>query len=141
MTRTEMHPGKHAQALALSIGRISPLWEQKAFSESVDESGSGLADGDQCCAGGHAMSELMERAFDDLNYCMQATYRVLTEQSQIAGSEQERRQRALAGIQETLEGKPLATFKAEHLEFLELLFAYWRELEVEAGAPEPDGLQ
>lgn len=87
------------------------------------------------------MSELLERAFDDLTTCMQATYRVITEQSQMAGSEQERRQSALAEIQQTLEGKPLASFKAEHLEFLSLLFAYWRELEVEAGAPEPDGLQ
>ena len=32
-------------------------------------------------------------------------------------------------------------FKAEHLGFLELLIAYWRELEVEAGAPEPDEFQ
>src|SRR6516162_8377810 len=28
--------GKHAQALALSIGHISRLWQQRAFSESVD---------------------------------------------------------------------------------------------------------
>jgi hypothetical protein len=52
-----------------------------------------------------------------------------------------RRQHALASIQEILEWKPLEAFKAEHLEFLELLVAYWRELEVEAGASEPDALQ
>jgi hypothetical protein len=40
----------------------------------------------------------------------------------------------------------LASFKAEHLEFLETLIAYWRELEVESEgrgrlAPEPDPIQ
>jgi hypothetical protein len=58
-----------------------------------------------------------------------------------AGSEQQQRESALEGVQEILQWRPLETFKAEHLQFLELLIAYWRELEVEAGAPGPDELQ
>jgi hypothetical protein len=45
---------------------------------------------------------------------------------------------ALLAINNILEQRPLGTFTAEHLEFLETLIAYWRELEVEAGAPEPE---
>jgi hypothetical protein len=32
-------PSKHAQGLALSMGHISRLWQQKAFSESVEKTG------------------------------------------------------------------------------------------------------
>jgi hypothetical protein len=54
--------------------------------------------------------------------------------------EQQRRQEALRGIEDILEGRPLSAFKAVQLELLELLIGYWRECEVEAGAPEPDPL-
>jgi hypothetical protein len=56
-------------------------------------------------------------------------------------SEYERRQTSLGTIDEILEWRPLIQFSAAHLELLELLFAYWRELEVEGNPrpPEPDG--
>ena len=57
------------------------------------------------------------------------------------GSERARRQTALEDIEEFLDGHPLTTFSATHLELLSLMIAYWREAEVEAGAPEPDPLQ
>ena len=56
-----------------------------------------------------------------------------------------RRESALDQIKEHLDFRPLETFKAEHLEVLVMLIAYWRELETEppfgAGAPKPDSLQ
>ena len=59
--------------------------------------------------------------------------------------EQPRRESALDQIKEHLDFRPLETFKAEHLEVLVMLIAYWRELETEppfgAGAPKPDSLQ
>jgi hypothetical protein len=55
-------------------------------------------------------------------------------------SEQERRQSSLEFIDEVLDRHPLASFSAVHLESLELMIAYWREAEVEAGAPSPDPL-
>ena len=85
------------------------------------------------------MSEL-----DELNDCMQRTYRVCAERERESPSrreEHERRASALQGIDEILQWRPLSSFKAEHLEFLETLFANWRELEIEAGAPEPDEVQ
>jgi hypothetical protein len=87
------------------------------------------------------VSEILE-ALGELNGCMQQTYRELAARERPnACGEQERRERALQAIRESLEWRPLETFKAEHLEFLETLIVYWRELEVEAGAPEPDMLQ
>jgi hypothetical protein len=56
-------------------------------------------------------------------------------------SEQERRQSALSFIDEIVEGRPLASFSAVHLELLELMMAYWREAEVEVGVPSPDPIQ
>src|SRR5262245_42278897 len=59
--------------------------------------------------------------------------------------EQFRRQSALDQINELLDFRPLETFKAEHLEVLVMLIAYWRELETEpplgANAPGPDPIQ
>jgi hypothetical protein len=67
------------------------------------------------------------------------SYKVLAQHGVKYGTEHQRRESALDTInEEILERRPLATFKADHLEFLEVLFAYWRELEVEAGAEEPD---
>jgi hypothetical protein len=87
------------------------------------------------------MSRILE-TLNELNETMQRTYRELAARERLdARGEPERRESALRAIQESLEWRPLETFKAEHLEFLETLFAYWRELEVEAGAPEPDTLQ
>jgi hypothetical protein len=44
-------------------------------------------------------------------------------------------------IDEILEWRPLIQFSAAHLQLLESLFAYWRELEVEGNphSPEPNG--
>ena len=41
-------------------------------------------------------------------------------------------------IDEILEWRPLSAFSAHQLEFLELLIAYWRELEITVNAPGPD---
>lgn len=51
------------------------------------------------------------------------------------------RQDALRGIDEILEQRPLIQFSATHLGLLELLFAYWRQLETEGDprTPEPLG--
>jgi hypothetical protein len=55
-------------------------------------------------------------------------------------TEHERRQSSLKFIDEVLDRHPLASFSAVHLELLELMMTYWREAEVEAGAPSPDSL-
>ena len=60
-------------------------------------------------------------------------------------SEHERRDAIVDEIvEETLEGRPLRSFSATHLEVLALLVSYWRELEVaadaELAAPAPLGL-
>jgi hypothetical protein len=39
-----------------------------------------------------------------------------------------RRERALHGISETLDFRPLSAFSASHLELLDLLLCYWLEL-------------
>ena len=74
-----------------------------------------------------------------------AAYRAFVEHDRDHGgsrrmSEQERRQSSLEFIDEVLDRHPLASFSAVHLELLELTMAYWREAEVEAGAPSPDPL-
>ena len=56
-------------------------------------------------------------------------------------SDIQRRESALKGIDETLEWRPLASFSASQLEFLELLMTYWRECEIEVGAAHPDPVQ
>ena len=61
-------------------------------------------------------------------------------------TEHERREDTLRFMRdEILEGRPLETFAGIHLELLELMVAYWRELEVdgevEAKAPRPDWMQ
>ena len=76
--------------------------------------------------------------FDALNDAVIATARWFAEhekQNLDQGSEQQRRQAALRSIDETLERRLLSTFSAVQLEFLDLLISYWRECEVEAGAP------
>jgi hypothetical protein len=44
----------------------------------------------------------------------------------------------LQEIDQHLEYRPLTSFNSYHLAFLETLIAYWRELEVIAGARKPD---
>jgi hypothetical protein len=70
-------------------------------------------------------------------------YAELEERGSGPGTEHERRENALQSIDEVLEWRPLASFSARHLELLELLFAYWREAEVEGEvrAPSPDPIQ
>jgi hypothetical protein len=80
--------------------------------------------------------------FYELRKCIIETYRKLALKPPSHRGEQKRRAEALETIkEEILDGRPLESFKAEHLEYLSLLVAYWRECEVEAGAPEPDELQ
>jgi hypothetical protein len=84
------------------------------------------------------------KVLDRLNDAVIETARLYVEQEKQKDgrwTEQQRRQHALQGIDEVLEWRPLTAFKAVQLEFLELLISYWRECEVEAGAPEPDPLQ
>jgi hypothetical protein len=82
--------------------------------------------------------------FDELSDAIFAAYAVIAkkvEERREHRSEHKRRQAALQGIDEILSWRPLASFSATHLEMLELLFAYWRELEVEgevrADLPDP----
>src|SRR6188472_4257302 len=94
----------------------------------------------------------LDEAFEELRRSIFAAYTALVEHNQnhkaTIGSppasrrmsEQERRQSSLKIIDEVLDRHPLAAFSAVHLELLELMMAYWREVEVEAGAPSPDPL-
>jgi hypothetical protein len=73
-------------------------------------------------------------ALDSLRDAIFETYAALAEQDRAGAyrerGEHERRQSALNFIQgEILEGRPLETFSAVHLELLETLVAYWREAE------------
>ena len=84
-------------------------------------------------------------AFDQLLDCVVDAYRqcrTLERENPPHLGEQERREWALAGIRETLEGRPLECFSAESLEFIGLLIDYWRVAEREVGgAPVVDPLQ
>jgi hypothetical protein len=83
--------------------------------------------------------------FDALRDAIFAFYALLAKRKAalpaLSDAECEGRQLALYGIEEILEGQSLAAFSATHLDVLEMLFAYWRELEVdgELRAPGPDG--
>src|SRR5262249_1413480 len=81
------------------------------------------------------------QALDEFRIAMAKAYRVCVELSEA----DEHRAREVQSIDEILEWRPLASFKAEHLVFLETLIAFWRDLEVPCGqpalAPEPDPLQ
>jgi hypothetical protein len=68
------------------------------------------------------MAELIIRALRDaLKWAVFETYAALAEEGAKRGTEQERRESALQGIDEILEWRPLSTFSATHLELLELL--------------------
>ena len=94
----------------------------------------------------------LEEAFEELRRSIFGAYTALVEHNHDhevtigspSGSrrmsEQKRRQSSLEFIDEVLDRHPLASFSAVHLELLELMIAYWREAEVEAGAPSPDPL-
>ena len=94
----------------------------------------------------------LDEVFEELRRSIFAAYRAFVEHDRDHDrtigtpsgsrrmSEQERRQSSLEFIDEVLDRHPLASFSAVHLELLELMMAYWREAEVEAGAPPPDPL-
>src|SRR6516164_8051191 len=86
---------------------------------------------------------LGDAAFDGLRAAIFEMYAAMVENDSRDGAEHQRRAHALEGIDEILEWRPLASFSARHLELLELLFAYWREAEVEGEvrAPSPDPTQ
>jgi hypothetical protein len=74
----------------------------------------------------------VNEAFRELEDAVYNTLQVLQEnrpETTRRESEQERRQDAVQHIKEILDFKPLDQFQAEHLEYLELLLCYWRELE------------
>jgi hypothetical protein len=84
----------------------------------------------------------MARANDDLR---DAIFRAYAVSAKVAddgryGSEQERRENALAGIDEIFRWRPLAAFSATRLELLETLVSFWLEGEDagEVRAPPPD---
>jgi hypothetical protein len=91
------------------------------------------------------MAKRLEAALDELRAAIFEAYAAIAEEGAKSGTEHERRESALQFIDEVLESRPLATFSATHLELLELLFAYWREIEVAEDAPirasMPDAMQ
>jgi len=76
----------------------------------------------------------MDAAFDGLRAAIFEMYAAMVENDSRDGVEHQRRADALEGIDQVLEWRTLASFSARHLELLELLFAYWREAEVEGRA-------
>jgi hypothetical protein len=58
---------------------------------------------------------------DELREAVFESYAAIAEQAAKTGTEQQRRESALQGMDETLERHPLAMFSATHLELLELL--------------------
>jgi hypothetical protein len=89
------------------------------------------------------MTKRTDAAFDELRATIFEMYAALEERGGGRGIEHERREKALQSIDEILEWRPLASFSATHLDLLELLFAYWREAEVEGEvrARSPDPIQ
>ena len=82
------------------------------------------------------MSNRLEAIFEELRSAIFAAYAAVVERDRVVGVEHDRGQSALSGIDEILDGHPLASFSAAHLELLGLMLAYWREAEVE-GAIRP----
>jgi hypothetical protein len=77
---------------------------------------------------------------DDFEYLRQAIFRASRELAVGArddGDEQRRKRCSLESIGDCVEWAALDQFDANQLFLLELMIAYWRECEVEAGAPEP----
>jgi hypothetical protein len=88
------------------------------------------------------MSEI-SMALDKLRDAIFEAHHVLaTERKRPPVDTQGTRLDALDAIDEILEWRSLTQFSAIHLGLLEVLFAYWRELEVEGNpiVPEPAGL-
>lgn len=78
--------------------------------------------------------DAMNDAFSELEDAVYRTFQVLQENRpenkiMIEKPEHARRQDAVRYIKEILDFKPLDRFQAEHLEYLQLLLCYWRELE------------
>jgi hypothetical protein len=86
---------------------------------------------------------IMGEAMDNLRDAIFKAYHVFATEAEQGQhlSEYQRRQSALRGIDGILEWRPLIQFSETHLELLELMFTYWRELEVEGipRSPEPVG--
>jgi len=82
----------------------------------------------------------LDRAMGELRQVMFDTWRIFREHAATpyGANEHERRRGSIQEIKEHLEFHPLEMFDSQHLAFLALLFAYWREMEVEANAPGPD---
>jgi hypothetical protein len=91
------------------------------------------------------MVKRLDLALDELRQAVFEAYAAISEQGPKTGTEQQRREGALEGMDEILEWRPLATFSATHLDLLGTLFAYWRETEVAEDAPvrasPPDSIQ
>jgi hypothetical protein len=84
--------------------------------------------------------------FDALRDAIFALYALMAKRKaalplELSDTEREGRRSALHSINEILEWRSLATFSATHLDLLELLIAYWREVEVDGDprTPQPDG--
>jgi hypothetical protein len=83
------------------------------------------------------------QSMSDLRAAIFKAFAELQEPVYQAGmSEQDKRASHLDGINDVLNGTPLAAFSSQHLALLELMIAYWRELEVEreVRAPGPDAV-
>ena len=84
----------------------------------------------------------MTDALDELRRAIIEAYRAIeAEGRRPSGGEYKRRRAAVEGINEILQWRPLGSFDAAHLELLEVLFGYWRELEIIARARSPDPIQ
>ena len=88
-----------------------------------------------------SQSSALTNALDELRRAIIEAYRAIeAEGRRPSGGEYKRRRAALEGINEILQW-PLGSFDAAHLELLEVLFGYWRELEIIARARSPDPIQ
>jgi hypothetical protein len=92
------------------------------------------------------MTDRLNAAMFNLRSAIFEAYAVLTEDgARESGNEYHQRERLLEHIDEILDWRPLASFPAAHLQLLELMIAYWREVEDAADAPlrasPPDPIQ
>jgi hypothetical protein len=91
-----------------------------------------------------ARRQRLNDAFEELRSTMIRSFRTICRDglrvTPPGYSEAERREAAVQEINEFLDFRPLESFPAERLEFLALVIAYWREIEVEGPQeiPGPD---
>jgi hypothetical protein len=67
------------------------------------------------------MSNRLEAIFEELRSAIFAAYAAVVERDRVVGVEHDRGQSALSGIDEILDGHPLASFSAAHLALLGLI--------------------